>query len=292
MIRFLISLFFVACFVATAAAEEPASALKIWPDEGTAYVKGEIEEHNLACTRDGACYFRLHAEGKEVRIIYNPGNVPEPCVNPQNDYAQKMKEGEVVQAFGAYSKSVEGITISTCSAKDFFIRPEQSGYPLGRYTEHFFNEVSAAYAENARKQLEEARKSGRWDTFRDTKQGYEISYPALWQQPQSSVDAPFAVYYPDLNPAPLLEFGFISPQQAATMGIDYCAAHHEAGRCAELPAGKATALVDWGDESTKSATVKIPHRNGGFVTLTLKPASPEAKALLPPIIATFKLTGG
>lgn len=144
----------------------------------------------------------------------------------------------------------------------------------------------------ARDQFEEAQKSGKWETYKDEKLGYEFRYPATWQSPQTSPGAPWSVTYYDFstnNDGYTLTLGYISPGQQAVMGIDFCAANPANSRCENKQIGKVTAQMDWGDNSSKAAFIKIPLAKGGVVTFTLKPNTGQAKTLFLPILKTFKV---
>ncbi len=147
--------------------------------------------------------------------------------------------------------------------------------------------------EAARKQFEQARRSGKWETYKDEPLGYEFSYPATWQSPQTSPGAPWSVTYHDFSKANndwyTLTLGYISPGQQAVMGIDFCMANPNNSRCESRRVGKITAFIDWGGNSSSAAFIRIPLAKGGIVTFTLEPNTAQAKSLFLPILDTFKV---
>jgi len=147
--------------------------------------------------------------------------------------------------------------------------------------------------EAARNQFEQARRNGKWETYKDEQLGYEFSYPATWQSPQSSPGAPWSVTYHDFSKANNvwydLTLGYISPGQQELMGIDFCTANPNNSRCESRRVGKATAFIDWGSNSSDAAFIKIPLTKGGIVTFTLRPNTAQAKSLFLPILDTFKV---
>lgn len=276
------------------AAKTTPPSLQVWNDD-TAFVNGMVEEHNLPCKTNVACYLKLQIDNTEVRVVYNEGEVRRACANNQAGHTQSIKKGDWIKAFGAYSKKGGIVTISTCASEDYFIRHADEGTPLGPVTERFFNEANTLKSQVAQKQFAQAKRSGQWEIYRDEQLGYEFSYPATWQAPQTSPGAPWSVTYYDSSKTNsdwyTLTLGYISQAQQATMGIDFCAAHPNNSRCERKQIGKVTASIDWGDNSSKTVFVSIPLPEGGLVTFTLEPNNGQAKTLLLPILDTFKVNG-
>lgn len=277
----------------TISSSNKKNELKIW-DDGTAYARGGVEDHNLGCTVDGACYLRLQVENREVRVIYNEGDVPERCVNNQADHAQRIKKGDSIKAFGAYNKRGSLDVISTCGSTDFFIRHVDEGTPLGPVTERFFDEVAQAKSDGQKRQFEQSQKRGNWEIYQNPQFGYEFSYPATWSMPQTSPDAPFTIQYYDFsspnNNWYKITLGYVSEAQLATMGIDYCGANPNDQRCEIKRIGTLAANIDWGDNRNKSALAKIINPKGGMIIFALEPNTPEAKTFFVQILNTFKFT--
>lgn len=155
--------------------------------------------------------------------------------------------------------------------------------------EKFFNEVEKGKGNVAKKQFEEAKKSGKWRTYRDVQLRYEFSFPATWSEPQTNPDAPFTIQYHDYSSQNddwyTITLGYISEAQLATMGVDYCSVYLNDKRCEKKRIGGVEAIIDWG-----VAFVKIVHPKGGIITFKLEPNSSEAKSLFIPILNTFKFT--
>jgi len=97
-------------------------SLKVESD-GTATVRGEVTRNDQGCARDIACYLQLSCDGRNVRVIYDPGDSPHEFTNEDaTSVATRMKPGDVIDAHGGYSKFKDEITIDIYSKASYWIK--------------------------------------------------------------------------------------------------------------------------------------------------------------------------
>lgn len=283
--------------------------LKIWED-GTAYAKGEVIEHISGCEVDGACKLILKVNDQKVALVYAEGDFE--CLNMRAvswvNWGQNVNNGTKIKAYGAYREMDNAHELTFCDSKDYFILGENDPVPVGAYTEKFFDEVGKRKREVYKNQFEEAQKSGKWITYKNTELGYEFSYPATWSIPQTTSGTPFTIQYHDFssqnNNFYTITLGFISQAQLNLMGITYCGAYpDDTSRCESMKIGGANSTIDWGiivpitriikegkegKDTQIKASAWIPHPNGGIVTFELQPVTPESKESFYQILSTFR----
>lgn len=261
------------------------ATLKVW-DDGTAFVVGQVEDHQHRCEVDGACSLKLEVNDKDVVVVYAEGDIPGP--HGQVGFHGGNK-GDWIKTFGAYSKEGNVDTIRLRGSTDYFVIDAQDGTPLGPVTERFFAEVARLKGEVIQTRFREAKMSGKWSIYRNEEFGYEFRYPSTWTCPQVSEGDPnFYIYYPDPSAAYSLTLKN-AHQLDKNLETNDCVAHNEKPRCEILDLNQGKIIIDWGISGSGKASVLIEHPTKPLqAVFELTPTTEEAKAAFRPILSTFK----
>lgn len=108
------------------AASGPGGGLRGSTD-GTIRLEGTVLENVRLCEIDAACWLVLDVGGRRYDVIYHPGEAGT-CPNREaGDRGIRAEPGDRLAVFGAYERSGNGGTISTCPETRFYIRPASEG---------------------------------------------------------------------------------------------------------------------------------------------------------------------
>ena len=125
-------LIIVALFLNSVAALANTNVFKIW-DDGTAFVKGEVEGNISRCERDAECSLILKVNEQKVLLVYNQGESV--CKNQQAamwvKWGKNVKNGMIVKAYGLCKRNLDIYSLYFCDSKDYFILGPNDTLPGG-----------------------------------------------------------------------------------------------------------------------------------------------------------------
>jgi len=97
---------------------------------GTATLRGLVVENHHDCSVDGLCYLTIHCDNAEVSVDYAGTEGGKLKTRNDNDkVAWDIRKGDLIEAFGGYTKGRHGGSLDIFSQERFWVKILSRGSP-------------------------------------------------------------------------------------------------------------------------------------------------------------------